>query len=120
MLKNQDIVQQLEQKLKDFKPADYDLSAQLKSIDAFEAKGVGDPWASNVEQRLSSCDKQVKSAEEAEKHISEEMSKLEATLQDIEGARPFNELTVGLISFLFRIAVHSSIGRRRGQSGTQG
>lgn len=40
MLKNQDVVAQAEKILKDFKPVTYDVSAQLKALDAFEAKAV--------------------------------------------------------------------------------
>lgn len=40
VLKNQDVVNQAEKILKDFKPVTYDVSAQLKAIDAFEAKAV--------------------------------------------------------------------------------
>lgn len=40
ILKNQDVVNQAEKILKDFKPVTYDVAAQLKAIDAFEAKAV--------------------------------------------------------------------------------
>lgn len=39
-LKNQDVVNQAEKVLRDFKPVSYDVSAQIKAIDAFEAKAV--------------------------------------------------------------------------------
>ncbi len=39
-LRNQDVVAQAEKILKDFKPVTYDVAAQLKAIDAFEAKAV--------------------------------------------------------------------------------
>jgi hypothetical protein len=39
-LKNQSVVDSVEKSLKDFKPVTYDVSAQLKAIDAFEAKAV--------------------------------------------------------------------------------
>lgn len=39
-LKNQAIVDQLEATFKSFKPVDYDLQAQLKTIDQFEQKAV--------------------------------------------------------------------------------
>jgi len=74
VLKNQEIVTQLQKQLTDYKPTDYDVTVQLKAIDAFEAKAVS-------------------AAEQTEKHIAEELSKLEATLQDIEGARPFEQLS---------------------------
>lgn len=40
ILKNKDIVAEGEKLFKSFKPVDYDLSAQLKAIDAFEQKAV--------------------------------------------------------------------------------
>lgn len=39
-LKNQAVVDKLEKIWKDFKPQDYDVSAQLKAIDQFEGKAV--------------------------------------------------------------------------------
>jgi F-type H+-transporting ATPase subunit d len=39
-LKNQKIVDQAEKALKDFKPVTYNLDAQLKAIDQFQAKAV--------------------------------------------------------------------------------
>ncbi len=39
-LKNQSIVDEIEQAYKSFKPATYDVSAQKKAIDQFEAKAV--------------------------------------------------------------------------------
>lgn len=40
VLKNKDIVAEGEKLFKSFKPVDYDLSAQLKAIEAFEQKAV--------------------------------------------------------------------------------
>lgn len=40
LLKNGDVVAQLEKAYTSYKPVDYDLSAQLKTIDAFEEKAV--------------------------------------------------------------------------------
>merc|ERR1711939_485597 len=64
VLKNQEVVSQLEQTWKGFKPADYDVNAQLKATKA----------AQKVEQELGNLD---------------------ATLKDIESARPFDQLTTG-------------------------
>ncbi|PWN90734.1 hypothetical protein FA10DRAFT_229223 [Acaromyces ingoldii] len=75
ILKNQDVVNQAEKILKDFKPVTYDVSAQLKAIDAFEAKAT--------EQAQASADK-----------IEAELKDLKATLKNIEDARPFDQLTV--------------------------
>ncbi|UZJ56591.1 hypothetical protein CBS101457_005911 [Exobasidium rhododendri] len=74
-LKNQSVVESAEKILKDFKPVSYDVSAQLKAIDAFEAKAV--------EQAEASSNK-----------IETELKDLKATLKNIEDARPFGELTV--------------------------
>lgn len=75
MLKNQTVVSELEKAFSSFKPVEYDLSAQLKAIDAFEKKAVD-------------------SAEQTAAKVGEELKKLEATLGDIEGARSFDQLTV--------------------------
>jgi hypothetical protein len=40
VLKNQDVVAEAEKLFKSFKPVDYDVSAQLKTISAFESKAV--------------------------------------------------------------------------------
>ena len=40
VLKNQQVVSDLEQTWKSFKPADYDVNAQLKAIEAFQGKAV--------------------------------------------------------------------------------
>ncbi|WFD31932.1 ATP synthase d subunit [Malassezia sp. CBS 17886] len=71
VLKNQSVVSQAEKILADFKPATYDTSAQIKAIDSFEAVA----------------------AEEASKKIEAELKDLKETLSNIEGARPFGEIT---------------------------
>lgn len=73
--KNPEIVDRLEKVWNDFKPIEYDLGAQLKAIETFEAKAVT-------------------SATEASQKIDEELEALNATLQNIQGARPFEELTL--------------------------
>lgn len=40
VLSNKDVVAQGEKLLREFKPVEYDVSAQLKAIDAFQAKAV--------------------------------------------------------------------------------
>jgi replicative DNA helicase len=75
ILKNQAIVDEIEGYVKNFKPATYDVSRQLKAIDAFEAQAV-------------------KSAEETKGKVESELRNLEKTLENIETARPFDELTV--------------------------
>ncbi|PWN46402.1 putative ATP7-F1F0-ATPase complex, FO D subunit [Ceraceosorus guamensis] len=86
-LKNQDVVAQAEKILKEFKPVSYDVGAQLKSIDAFEAKAV--------EQAQATASK-----------IESELKDLKATLKNIEDARPFDQLTVGEV-----IAARPEIGK---------
>jgi replicative DNA helicase len=75
ILKNQAIVDEIEGYFKNYKPATYDVSRQLKAIDAFEAQAV-------------------KSAEETKGKVESEIRNLEKTLENIETARPFDELTV--------------------------
>lgn len=53
----------------------YDLGRQLKAIEAFEAQAV-------------------KGAEETKVKVDTELRRLEATLKNIEEARPFEDLTV--------------------------
>ena len=75
VLKNQAIVKEVEQSFKSFKPKTYDVSAQIKAIEQFEAKAV-------------------EGAQQTEKSIDKELSDLQETLKNIESARPFEELTV--------------------------
>jgi len=75
VLKNQAIVDEIENHFKNFKPASYDVSRQLKAIDAFEAQAV-----SNAEQTKGKIDS--------------ELVNLQKTLENIETARPFEDLTV--------------------------
>lgn len=75
ILKNQSIVDELERSIKNFKVQSYDVSRQLKAIDAFEAQAV-------------------KNAEETKGMVENELKDLEKTLNNIESARPFEDLTV--------------------------
>ncbi|TIA93416.1 hypothetical protein E3P99_00144 [Wallemia hederae] len=75
VLKNSAVVDDLESKTKNFKPASYDVQAIQKAIDAFEAKAVD-------------------SAQQTEKKIAEELKDLQATLDNIQSARPFDQLTL--------------------------
>jgi hypothetical protein len=74
-LKNQAVVDEIENYFKSFKPASYDVNRQLKAIEAFESQAV-------------------KNAEETKGRVEAELSNLQKTLQNIETARPFDELTV--------------------------
>ncbi|KAE9404493.1 ATP synthase d subunit [Gymnopus androsaceus JB14] len=75
VLKNKSIVDEAEKLLKDFKPVTYDVKEHIKAIDAFEAKAVS-------------------KAKETEQKIDLELKELQATLSNIQDARPFQDLTV--------------------------
>ncbi|KAM7205348.1 NAC domain containing protein [Rhypophila sp. PSN 637] len=75
ILKNQAIVDEIEKRFNAFKPATYDLSRQLKAIEAFEVEAV-------------------KNAQATKEKVDLELKDLEKTLTNIETARPFEELTV--------------------------
>ena len=75
VLKNQSIVDEIEKAYKSFKPAAYDVSSQIKAIEQFEAKAI-------------------ENAQNTAKTIDAELSDLQETLQNIEQARPFEDLTV--------------------------
>ncbi|KAF8914126.1 ATP synthase d subunit [Gymnopilus junonius] len=75
VLKNQAIVDEAEKTLKDFKPVTYDVNAHVKAIETFEAKAVA-------------------KAQETEQKVDAEIKQLQETLQNIEEARPFDQLTV--------------------------
>lgn len=87
-LKNTAIVDEIERRFKGFKPATYDVDRQLRAIDAFEAQAV-------------------KSAEQTKAVVDAELKDLEATLKNIEEARPFEDLTVVC---LFDIAIVNCAG----------
>lgn len=74
VLKNQAIVDEAEKLFKDFKPVTYDVNAHIKAVEAFETKAV------------------AKAQETAEK-IDVELKELQATLANIEEARPFDDLS---------------------------
>ncbi|VVT45549.1 uncharacterized protein SAPINGB_P000787 [Magnusiomyces paraingens] len=74
-LKNQEIVDKIENAYKSFTPVTYDVSKQLKTIEAFEAKALAN-------------------AKETSATIEKELQDLEATLSNIETARPFDQLTL--------------------------
>ncbi|CCA71796.1 probable F1Fo-ATP synthase subunit 7, mitochondrial [Serendipita indica DSM 11827] len=75
VLKNQAIVDEAEKLLKDFKPKTYDVSSHIKAIDQFEEKAVSKAEATAAE-------------------IDVELKALQATLANIEEARPFEDLTL--------------------------
>jgi hypothetical protein len=75
VLKNQAVVDEIEKRFASFKPATYDVSRQLKAIDAFEVEAV-------------------RNAEATKQKVDLELQDLEKTLRNIETARPFEDLTV--------------------------
>ncbi|KAG6919302.1 hypothetical protein DXG01_007435 [Tephrocybe rancida] len=75
ILKNKTVVDEAEKTLREFRPVTYDVSAHVKAIETFEAKAV-------------------EKAKETEEKIDIELKELQATLANIEDARPFDQLTV--------------------------
>ncbi|KIJ70422.1 hypothetical protein HYDPIDRAFT_105138 [Hydnomerulius pinastri MD-312] len=75
VLKNTAIVDEAEKLLKEFKPVTYDVNAHIKAIETFETKAVA-------------------GAQETAQKIDVELKELQATLANIEEARPFEDLTV--------------------------
>lgn len=75
ILKNQSIVDDIEASYKNFKPTTIDLASQLKGIEAFEAQAI-------------------KNAQDTKVQVDAQLRELAKTLENIEGARPFDELTV--------------------------
>lgn len=75
VLKNTAVVDEIEKRMKAFKPASYDVSRQLKAIEAFEAEAIAN-------------------AKATKDRIELEIKDLEKTLENIETARPFEDLTV--------------------------
>ncbi|CAO1617396.1 unnamed protein product [Sympodiomycopsis kandeliae] len=74
VLKNQAVIDQAEKIVKEFKPVNYDVNAQIKAIDAFEGKAT-------------------EQAKATEQKIATELKDLKATLDNIQSARPFDQLT---------------------------
>ncbi|KAI1433254.1 hypothetical protein GGR50DRAFT_688407 [Xylaria sp. CBS 124048] len=75
VLKNRAVVDEIEKRFNSFQPAKYDVTRQLKAIEAFEVEAV-------------------KNAEATKKEVEKELQNLNATLTNIETARPFDELSV--------------------------
>ena len=73
------MVEEIEAQVKAFKPKTYDVGRQIKAIETFEVQAV-------------------KSAEETKGMVDKELKDLHQALENIESARPFEELTV--VSFL--------------------
>ncbi|KAL7008867.1 ATP synthase d subunit [Cystobasidiomycetes sp. EMM_F5] len=74
VLKNQSVVSELEKTFTSFKPVDYDVQAQIKAIGQFQERAVD-------------------GAKKAAQKVDQQLSALNATLKDIESARPVEDLT---------------------------
>ncbi|KAG0680994.1 ATP synthase d subunit [Pichia californica] len=74
-LKNQEIISKIKSDVSSFKASTIDLSKQLKVIEAFEVKAI-------------------ENAKKTESLVLAELADLEKTLDNIESARPFDQLTV--------------------------
>ncbi|EXJ64008.1 F-type H+-transporting ATPase subunit D [Cladophialophora yegresii CBS 114405] len=79
VLKNTAVIDEIEQYFKGFQPKTYDVNKQIKAIEAFEQVAV-------------------KNAEETKDKVAVELRSLEKALNDIEGARPWEETTVDEIA----------------------
>lgn len=75
ILNNKSVIDEIETAVKNFKPTTYDVSRQLRAIEAFEQQAI-------------------KNAEETKTAVDRELADLEKTLTNIETARPFADLTV--------------------------
>lgn len=75
ILKNKAVVDDVAKALAEYKPVTYDVAAHIKAIETFEATAV------------------AKAKETVEK-VDVELKDLQATLANIEDARPFEDLTV--------------------------
>lgn len=75
VLSNQKVVDEIEKYVKNFQPVKPDVSKVVSNIEIFENTAV-------------------ENAKLTEKSVTEEIKQLQATLKDIESARPFDQLTV--------------------------
>ncbi|KAL9110405.1 MAG: hypothetical protein Q9187_008060, partial [Circinaria calcarea] len=96
ILKNQSVIDDIENHFKSFKPATYDVGRQIKAIEAFETQAV-------------------KNAQETKGLVDKELADLEKTLKNIEEARPFEDLTVDEV-----VAARPDIDERTSQLVSKG
>jgi len=80
-LNNQTVVDEVERRFREHRPATYDVSRQLKAIDAFEVEAL-------------------RSAETTKATVDVELKGLEKTLALMQNARPFEDMTVVKRAFL--------------------
>ena len=106
VLKNKAIVDDAEKLFNEFKPVTYDVGAHIKAIEAFETKAVCSTVLYAPATNTCVHQMQVAKAQETEQHIEEELKNLQATLANIEEARPFEDLTVRFLFFPARRQSH--------------
>ena len=116
VLKNKGIVDEVEKVLREFKPVTYDVSTHVKAIETFETKAVrflpdfSSPllrlafafftWLTLLTVFAHRCvcparpPSWIVKAKETEAQIDVELKDLQATLSNIQDARPFEDLTV--------------------------
>ncbi|ODQ63612.1 mitochondrial ATP synthase [Nadsonia fulvescens var. elongata DSM 6958] len=75
VLKNQDIVAEIESAFNSFKPVTYDVAKQIKTIEAFEAKAV-------------------ENAQLTESKVADELAELQKAVDLVKDAKPFEQLTL--------------------------
>ncbi|KAK5944437.1 ATP synthase d subunit [Knufia obscura] len=75
VLKNTQVIDEIEQYYKTFQPKTYDVSKQIKAIESFEQVAL-------------------KNAEETKSKVQVELKSLEKALGDIEGARAWEDTTI--------------------------
>lgn len=117
---NQSVISKAEKILADFKPVTYDVNAQTKALDSFEATAVRDQSIVRILLTLRSDSgtafvgrsalapprcysyaaafdylrrQQVEQAQASATKIDAELKDLKATLHNIQEARPFDQLT---------------------------
>jgi F-type H+-transporting ATPase subunit d len=90
VLKNKGIVDEAEKILCKFKPVTYDVSMHVKAIETFENKVV------RFLPSLRTCPSWIAKAKETKVQIDVELKDLQATLSNIQDARPFEDLMVRL------------------------
>ncbi|KAL1901231.1 ATP synthase d subunit [Ceratocystis pirilliformis] len=96
VLKNQAVVGEIEKRFASFKPATYDVTRQIKAIEAFEVEAINNAEATKTKVDL-------------------ELKDLQKTLTNIETARPFEDLTVDDV-----VAAEPSIDEKTSQMVSKG
>ena len=94
VLKNKAIVDEAEKILRDFKPVTYDVNTHIKAIETFETKAVRIKKSFLAGFFLNAGCFKIAKAKETEAKIDVELKDLQATLSNIQDARPFEDLTV--------------------------